>query len=207
MQRQANEFLQQAAAQPSLLPTPPEMPDAEGLKAASKRLTDAIFSGEEDQTQEAIQELMVLKTPTGQPVSQDVIKAMIQSTVAESDSHRALTDARTAFARDFSDVNSDPDLKELANIKTVTIQRAHPDWTPSQVLTQAGEEVMSKIKSVEPTPDPEPQVDVDALKGRRESKRSTTTLKSAAGRVPTPPAPKPPTKADVVADMRTRRVA
>lgn len=203
IQRQASEMLRQAQT-PVLLPTPSAPADAEELKAAAKKFSDAIFSGEEDATQAAIEDVMKLQqvaTPQTPSVSAEEISSMVQATVQQEESRRELASAQLAFAKDFPDIDSDPDLKELANIKTIAIQQEHPEWTPGQVISKAGEEVMSKIKSTN-TPD-----NSEVLESRRQRKRSATPPPSAAARAPQPKEQKPPTRKDVVAEMQSRRAA
>ena len=197
----AQEAQQRLQQQQVLLPSPPE-PDAEELKAVTEEVTSAIYSGDEEELKKAIAKLATVQAQQPQvvvpPVPQEEIAAVVHSTFEAERQRAELEAAQRQFAKDFPELDSDPDLRELTNLKTAAIQQAHPDWTFSEIITHAGNEVRSKLAR-------EPEKS-DPLENRRSRKRQAAKQPQSAGvRVPKKPEPKPLTRSDIVREMQKRR--
>jgi len=206
--------LQQAvmAAQQQVGKTPPEdttsgpsQEDAKDVSEVTRKVTEAIYSGDEEVAVEALNELVnTLRTSTREAPEQ--VASIVDQRLSEFEMARQQKEAITDFQKEYPDIASDPRLYALADQETIAILQEHPDWTLRQITLEAGARVTKFVADLrgdggaqEPTPG------VSVTTEKQERKRTATPPPSASARIPTAPEPKPKTKADIVAEMRSRR--
>jgi hypothetical protein len=61
-------------------------------------------------------------------------------TVAERDNAKALDSGLKEFRGQYADIAADPDLFAMADRRTTAIAEEHPDWSPTQVMLEAGKQ-------------------------------------------------------------------
>lgn len=77
-------------------------------------------------------------------------------TVAAQDNAKALNRGLQKFNEDFKDIAADPDLFAMADRRTNAIAEEHKDWTPEQVMLEAGRQTREWMKAhgMKTTPTP-----------------------------------------------------
>jgi hypothetical protein len=71
-----------------------------------------------------------------------------EARIVARDNSRALDDGFKAFETDYPDIVADPDLFASADRRTDAIAAEHPDWTPGQVMVEAGKQTREWLKSI-----------------------------------------------------------
>ena len=117
--------------------------------------------------------------------------------IKENDVDQAVKD----FAIDFPELMGDERLRNLANQETIELQTAHPEWSPSQVLTQAGKNVdeWRNPQGVQDEPD------LTSLQKKTQEKRSMQQPTGGSMRSERAPEPQEPTKSDYVRQLQKSR--
>lgn len=69
-------------------------------------------------------------------------------TIAERDSQRALGEGLKTFTKNYPDIAGDSDLFNLADRKTDAIAQEHPDWSPEQVMMEAGKQTREWLRGL-----------------------------------------------------------
>lgn len=82
-----------------------------------------------------------------------------RQTVAEERQHLAYRDGFNTFTKDYKDIASDPELFAIADRKTDAIAAEHPEWSPGEVMLEAGKQTREwltsmGLKPAAPTPQP-----------------------------------------------------
>jgi hypothetical protein len=70
------------------------------------------------------------------------------TTIAARDNQRALSNGLDEFTKAYPDIASDSDLFALADRKTNAIAEEHQDWTPGQVMLEAGKQTREWLQSL-----------------------------------------------------------
>lgn len=70
-----------------------------------------------------------------------------EARIVARDTGRAMTDGLAAFKANYPDVAGDPDLFALADRKTDAIAEEHPEWSPQQVMDEAGRQTHEWMKA------------------------------------------------------------
>ena len=128
-----------------------------------------------------------------QAIDKDALKEEIRFDLAKD---KAVED----FKKDFKDVYDHPGNKILANQETINIQKEHPDWEPSAVLTEAGKRTRAIIKSSAP--------ELTPLEQKRLSKQASVDQIPQAhsrGVAPAETETKPKTKKQIFEQMEASR--
>lgn len=69
-------------------------------------------------------------------------------TIAERDNAKALNTGLQQFTKDYPDIAGDPDLFNLADRKTNAIAEEHPEWSPGEVMLEAGRQTREWLKGL-----------------------------------------------------------
>ena len=70
--------------------------------------------------------------------------------IAVEGHQRALVDGRSKFDEAYPEIVADSDLFELADSKTVKIAAEHPEWSPEEIMMEAGKQVSEKFVTKSP---------------------------------------------------------
>ena len=100
------------------------------------------------------------------------------------------------FEDEYSDIASDPELREMANRKTVDIMAEHPEWAPSRIIDESAKTVRDWV-SKRFTP--------SAASDKLDAKRSQTTVKGGTARAIPRPTAKPQTPSGYIEGLRKAR--
>lgn len=107
----------------------------------------------ETEAQAAARLAKTLKTIRQAAAPQIDVKAIVkqagdeaEARIVARDTGRAMTEGLTAFQRNYPDIAGDPDLFALADRKTDAIAEEHPEWTPQQVMDEAGRQTHAWMK-------------------------------------------------------------
>lgn len=181
-------------------PRPSEQDDAPDQEALIKEATKAVFSGDEEEVEEAFRKLLAgRQTKTTQPEKIDTDALVAQAT------QRALEriEGKTAiekFNAEFTEIVADPRLYDMTDEATIKIADEHPDWSQEQIMFEAGKEVREWFNQGKVAGG------VDSnLQAKEQNKHARTTPRAASARAPGAPVEKPKTMSDIVADMKRAR--
>jgi len=105
------------------------------------------------------------------------------------------------FAIEFPEIMADTQLLQLANAQTVQVETAHPDWSPAEVMHEAGKNVTEWRKTQGNGAPAAPT----SIQQKAQEKRSMTTPRAGSERSPRKPVPIEPTKGDYVRSLQQRR--
>lgn len=158
---QANELKRQleaklrAQTQTARVAATPAAPAIDDL-ALARGLVRSLVSEPEDKAAERMAETFKTIRGSTPQVDADAIAKRAASeavrAVVERENQRALDTGLSQFTKDYPEIASDPDLFTLADKRTNTIAEEHPEWTPAQVMLQAGEQTRAWLKSMGVTP-------------------------------------------------------
>jgi hypothetical protein len=187
----------QQAALPDRGPAkePPSNPDEENeLKEEAGRLAKVLLTEPEEGVAAALAAtLKKLRQPKQAPVNtQEIVTSVVQAVqkkTAEDRLQEDMTNGLVAFEKDFPDINADPNLYRIADGMTDTIAQEHPNWSPSQVMAEAGKQTRkwatdSGIK-LQKVPASKP-----GMNDRQERKRGLMPIPTARSTKRTAPAKK-----------------
>ena len=111
----------------------------------------------------------------------------------------AIAKGTAEFAIEFPEIMSDANLFSLADEQTVLIAKEHPDWTPSQVIHQAGRNVSKWVSEQGRSAGP------SSLQLKAQEKRSMGSPNAGSMRSPRKPEPKQQTSGDYVLELQRKR--
>lgn len=190
-------------------PTVPAPVETDVPSVDSKALAEDLVVGDTDKVAAAIDQIIATRQPQQpqpqQPVQQPPVQQIDREALKrEIRNDLSLDGALEGFARDFSDIYDHPGNKMLANEQTVILGNAHPDWSPAQILTEAGKRTRAilKIPAQEPAPEP------SALERKQQIKQTTVDQipqASSRGTQAQVPEHRPKSKAEIFAEMEANR--
>lgn len=165
------------------------------VRDMARSIVERIFSGDEEEAENAIADILSAQQP--QPAI-----SLDPQTVAQEAARQArwgidLETAQERFETDFADIAGNPDLRNMADQKTVEIMAQNPDWLPSKVIAEAGKQVREFVKSINPAADP--------LAARDLEKKKLDLAPKTSARAPGKPETKPKTKEELFAEIQASR--
>jgi hypothetical protein len=130
--------------------------DDRDLLVDARAITSSLYKGEEDDAALGLVAL-IRKTrgtvPTAPTVDlNQVTTAVRQQLRAETEQERVARyneDIQTGFAQfktDYPEIMADKRLYAVTDSLTEDVEKAHPDWTPSQVMHEAGKQTLEWAK-------------------------------------------------------------
>jgi hypothetical protein len=199
----------QLKSRQSTAPAPTELNfDAEAIEIVRSLVTEP-----EDKAAARLAQTLKAFRQASAPVDVDAItkKAaeVATRTLEEREQSRALKSGFDTFTSSYKDIASDPELFAIADRKTDAIAAEHPEWSPGEVMLEAGKQTREWLKSigapVKETVDPKiPGGAPSNRQQRKESLRPMPTPRTARPAA-TEENDRPATAADVVAEMRKSR--
>jgi len=183
--------------------------DDQGLREEAKALVSSLLTDSEDVAAEKLAKTLArTRQAATPPVSVDEVadKAAkaVETRLADRDAKKDQVTGFLAFKDQYPEIESSPELFKVADSKTDAISEAHPEWSPSQVMLEAGrqtKEWLTSLSGVPAKPTPSPTNDRQA---RKENLRPMPPTRSARA-VAAKDAPVAETPADIVASMRKAR--
>lgn len=153
------------------------------LQTEARDVVEVLFKGTED---EAIASLTTLLGKTRQPSGPqvdptEVANAAVAAAKQQLAAERAAEDAKTnerklnegfkSFEQNYKDIVGDINLFRYADGLTDSISEENPDWSPTEVMAEAGNQTRLWVESLK-APEPEP----DTITDRHGRKRKLTPM-------------------------------
>ncbi|MES0327080.1 MAG: hypothetical protein ABUK13_02705 [Gammaproteobacteria bacterium] len=170
--------------------------DASQPSAEAIALGEKMYSGDQDQANEAVDTILERSKPST-PVDTETI---VNQTVAKVQWQNDVNSAKQYFATEYSDIDSNPEYRGYADQATKRIMAENPNWTPQQVVTEAGEQARLKFRD-----QLRENVKADEDENRMNNKRTTDNVRGNDATVQKKPEQKAKTQKQIIADMQKNR--
>lgn len=171
----------------------------EEIRAKARRIIDKILDGNEDEAAAALAEAMSGRGDSTPSFDKNTLaQEVTQKVQRDLDAQAGIAALKERYAH----IANDTQLWNMADRETIRISQEHPDWKPSRVILEAAKTVDEWVKSVGGG---QTKPDTPAPSGKAERKRTMEKLRTAAAKVPGEPEKRPPTRSEVVANMRKNR--
>ena len=178
-------------------------PPEDKIKEKIQTAVDKLYDGDTDDAVEALTGLFQERsqTPTLDPhrISEQATQNVMQ-TLRKNEREREVKTSKLQFENEYAELVSNPELYDIADKKTITLMQQHPDWTPTQVIMEAGRQTQQWVNTI--------KGDSGSHTTRLQRKTNLQGLPKTQGSVAyQPPEPKQgPTKpVDVIREMRHAR--
>ena len=208
----------EASLQARLNTSPPSVePDVsdQDLQVEAQAVVKTLFTGSEDEAVESLTSLLAhsRQAPGPQVNTSEVVSQAVAQAKKEilAEREREALEAKQkdintgfeSFSNDYPEIVGDVNLFRYADGMTDTIVAEHPDWAPSQVMTEAGVRTRAWIAELKgeasPPADPTPN---DRHNRKRNLKPMPATRSAVQEREQEAP---PETPASILAGMRGAR--
>lgn len=199
--RQANALREQVERDRQALATRTQLPaqadvSDEALLAQSRELVSSLISDPEDVAAAKMAKALRNISQASRPAVDEnaIVTRAVTAVEQKHRQARVVEDTKSGFERfqtEFKDIADDPELFDMADHKSDAISKEHPDWTPSQVMTEAGLQTRKLVAKLRGTQVVEPPVQNDrqARKSNLKPLPQTRSARSGATqpvREPTP---------------------
>lgn len=159
-------------------------------------LKDKMYSGNEDEMTEAIDTILERSKPST-PVDTETI---VNQTATKVQWQNDVNSAKQFFATEYNDIDSNPEYRGYADQATKRILAENPNWTPQQVVKEAGEQARLKFRD-----QLRENEKADEDEERRNNKRTTDNVRGNDAAVQKKPEQKAKTQKQIIADMQKNR--
>jgi len=150
-----------------------------------------VYSGDEEKAKSSFKAVVSrLKQKEAQVIDPE---AAVQEAMFKIEKRKAAND----FAKNYSHLNEDPNLRNMVNQATIRIMGQDPNMPPSEVIVQAAEEIEQWLGTYRPQQDP--------MYEQVNRKKSIQSIKTAKARVPTESGYTPKTQAEIFAEVKASR--
>ena len=116
-------------------------PAQEDTKELIQTAVDKLYDGDTDEAVDALSKVMEGRsnaTPIDpEQIVQQAVSAMTHQ-ARKQEYQNDVTQGKQKFAKEFKDIADDPILFSVADDLTLQLIPQHPDWTPTQVIMEAG---------------------------------------------------------------------
>jgi hypothetical protein len=130
----------------------PPAPAAVDDRALASGLVRSLVSEPEDKAVEKMaavfQSLRQATAPVDTSAIAKAAAAEVRREIAESENQKALSSGLSKFTESYPDIAADSDLFSFADRKTDAIAMEHPEWTPEQVMLEAGAQTREWLKKL-----------------------------------------------------------
>lgn len=167
------------------------------LEATAKDLATKIYSGEEDQAEEAILSILQRKEANGQPttnIDTESLKAEVKWGIEQDLGNEE-------FAEKYPRLNSNPTLLKLVNEETKKIVREHPEYGPRKIILDAAKAVTKQFEAELAGEKSDNAADDE----RMNRKKSMDSVNGANTRMPGAEEKQPLSRSQIVAQMGQSR--
>ena len=172
------------------------------IQKRARQIVDNLLDGDEEAATKALAEVMMGRGPAT-PTDTDQIVSKVAAQVQQQ---TELKSALKSFRDTYPAIAQDPTLWNRANQESGRLRDEHPEWSIEENILEAGKRVQDWLHSLTGGPrGDEPQQNDQVREGKLDKKRTMEKLPSASTRMPKAPEKRPPTRSDVVANMRKQR--
>lgn len=169
------------------------------IKQRARQLVNKILDGDEEEAANVLAEFMGRQSTTPQLDTDQIVSQVSAKVQRNAELKSAVAEFRKTYPR----INDDPYLWGRADVESDRVQSEHPDWSPTEILLEAGRRVEDWLQSLAGPADP--SSNPQHREGKRDKKRTTETLRQASARAPRPVEKRPPSRSEVVEMMRKNR--
>ena len=152
---QLNAYVQRMQQSQQQAPPPskdaePEQEQPDDSPDLIKKYHEALYEDDADKAAELFKSLT--NKGRGQPATQnveEVVERVLGRTIAQQQAQtqrqqqyayqKSLEDAVKWFDSEFPDVAGTPELRAVADNRTIDLTQKHPDWSPQQIMQEAAE--------------------------------------------------------------------
>lgn len=160
---------------------PPNTDAGEALRTAIAKHTELLLEGDVDAANEKMVEIVNLGRASSTPnidviADQAATRAVtrVERKAAQDAHNSSINDGWETLKRDYSDVVGDEDFLAFADIQVKKLGEANPDWTPKQVIVEAGRVTREKLKlSGTATPGAVTTTTTSNITGERKQRKSS----------------------------------
>mgnify|MGYP006921593926 CR=1 FL=1 len=183
--------------------------DVPSISEEARLLTEKMYSGDEEQTAEAVQTILERASTSTTP--QLDTETIVNQTAAQVQWQNEVNSAKAKFASEFSDIDSNPEYRDYADQATVRIMAENPHWTPTQIITEAGEQARLKFrkelaeKAEADAESKREREEAEENESRLNNKRATDNVKGTDAKPAKKPVQKARTPSDIVKNMQQNR--
>lgn len=173
----------------------PSRVDVTDAKERARQVISKMMDGEEDEAADLLAEIMSGRDTATPPIDAQRIAAE----AAELAGQRIETqNVLKKFNTDYQDILADPYLYQLTDQETIKIQQEHPDWGLPEILQEAGNRVRQWKGGIGGK-------ETGLSETEQRKRGAQKPIRAASARAEIPPEQVPPTRSDVVANMRKQR--
>lgn len=206
-QKQLEEYERYLRQQEQLLkqnqPSSAKDVDDQTVKNLIKQQREALLDGDDDRYDEITSELLrVGRQSATQNYDPRQFETIAQRTALQTfqqmEQQRRINEADAYFAREFSDIQNDEALMNVASRYVDQIRQANPTINPLDLVKEAGKQTRNWLASKTGATQKQQTID---------QKRKLSAVKGASAKTPPKPKPKPQTREDYIADLARKRAS
>lgn len=196
--RQKLELLRREQEAESRKPKAKDVTDDE--VAIRKRFVDSVYSGDEEETLNALNEIVDRLKPKDTPAAPQIDPDRFAEEIEKKLTYKtSLNDGLRTFKEDYRHLAEDTNLYNMTNQATARLQNEHPDWEPKKIILEAAKEVDEWITSKrQPGP-------IDMIEERNLRKQSIDNIPTAKTKKPGDVGYKRKTPQEIFADLKAGR--
>jgi hypothetical protein len=188
---------------PSVQPTPA----FDDRKLANELVRSLVTETEDKAAEKMAQTFREIRQASTPQIDVNALVAQARDeavkTIVERDTQKALKSGFDQFTSDYPEIAGDSDLFNLADRKSEVIAAEHPEWTPGQVMNEAGKQTRAWLETLGARTGaaPKPTTSNQARKQNLVPMPQARTVRPAAPS----DAEKEQSPADIVAEIRRSR--
>ena len=193
-------------SQPSI---PPVAADDPSLDAEAQDVVNSLLTDDPAVAAKKLKGVLVKVRQAATPSIDEtaIINKAVQATrqtIADDNTKTNLVSGLKKFQTEYSDIAKDPQLERIADGMTTTIAEEHPEWTPEQVMLEAGKKTREWLQGLTGTA---PASKPNLAEVRRDRKETLRPLPAQRSTRPAPQAKTPvvDTPKSIVEEMRKAR--
>lgn len=198
-EQQLYAYEQQLRQQPSSDAAGSAPSDNDAQNDAIKKAVEAIYSGEEDAAQQALQDAIASSGRDQEQVATpEQIVAEVENRIAARNAEHDRVRAVQKFQQEYPEIAKDQDLWEIADRHTIRVYEENPDATMTEIILEAGKRTREwyGYKS--------PAKTAKAEKKRKAASDSVSGVNARASLGEDDP--RPLTPSEIIEEMRSARV-
>ena len=174
------------------------------IEEALRAQAEATYSGDVDELVKANRKLYELQHPVQQVAPQPTldkadIDAAVKQQLESAARSASIDEGKAAFAAEYAEISSNPELYAQANQRTIELSKQHPDWSPRQIIMEAGSQTKSWLENLVG------KTQETVLEKQVENKRNKARLPTAQARKAGVAEYKPKTQAEIFAEQKAAR--
>lgn len=170
----------------------------EDVEVASEKLAETLSGISQRASRQTPVDSAVLVERTTEAVTKQLTEK--EAAVQLADREKDFADGLASFEEQYPDVFNDPKLYGAANNETILVAEEHPDWSPSQVIMEAGARTEKWYQSMTT-----PTLEEDHNDRQLQKDKLVAMPASRTGTVPKQEEDRPETPAEILAAERAAR--